>query len=137
MAPLAQEVPGVAVSARKASATLHVDVADVKASMIFGALYGLAESSGSPDIRDIRTKVVRAANAAWWAVPRADPLERTMDPQTLIDFVCRPGEDYSPHREAWEIEAVDDVSASLQERIDGERMGATPHHWAGRLLRGR
>lgn len=134
MAPHAQEVAGVAVSTRKASATLYVDVADVKASMIFGASYGLAESSGSPDIR---TKVVRAANAAEWAVPRADPLERTMDPQTLIDFVCRPGEDYSPHREAWEIEAVDDVSASLQERIDGERMGATPHHWAGRLLRGR
>lgn len=41
--------------------------------MVFGALHGLALALEGDDVRD---EVVRSANAAGWAVDRADPAER-------------------------------------------------------------
>ncbi|WCN01846.1 hypothetical protein [Streptomyces sp. M92] len=92
--------------------------------MVFGALYGLALALEGDDVRD---EVVRSANAAGWAVDRADPAERTMDPHSLVDRTSRCDEGYSPIRNESDIQAVDEADPLLWERISSERMGATLH----------
>ncbi|MFH9087006.1 hypothetical protein [Streptomyces sp. NPDC017673] len=92
--------------------------------MVFGALYGLALTVEGDDVRD---EVVRAANAAGWAVERADPAERTTDPHSLVDRVSRLDDGYSPVRNESDIQAVGEVDPLLWERISCERMGATLH----------
>ncbi|MFI6621057.1 hypothetical protein [Streptomyces sp. NPDC050528] len=117
-------VPYLRKSAAKVSTRLCVDVADVRSAMVVGALYGLAAAADSDDIRD---QVVRAAYAAAWAVERADPAERTKDPQSLVAGAGIHHDDYSPLRDESGIEAVGEMDASLRERISGERTGATLH----------
>ncbi|PAZ16747.1 hypothetical protein CLM62_07005 [Streptomyces sp. SA15] len=92
--------------------------------MVFGALYGLAVAAEGNDVRD---EVVRAANAAGWAVERADPAERTTDPHSLVDRASRLDDGYSPRRNESDIQVVDEMDPSLWERVSGERMGATLH----------
>ncbi|QGV82709.1 hypothetical protein EIZ62_16970 [Streptomyces ficellus] len=92
--------------------------------MLVGALYGLALAGEADDVRD---EVVRAANAAGWAVERADPAERTTDPQSLVDRAGLLDDGYSPIRKESDIQAVGEVGSLLGERISGERMGATLH----------
>ncbi|ORT57989.1 hypothetical protein BKD26_22615 [Streptomyces sp. CB03238] len=92
--------------------------------MVFGALYGLALATEGDDVRD---EVVRAANAAGWAVERADPAERTKDPHSLVDRASRLDDGYSPIRNEADIQVVDEMDPLLRERISGERMGATLH----------
>ncbi|MFJ9408806.1 hypothetical protein [Streptomyces sp. NPDC101393] len=118
-------VPYLRKSAAKVSRSLCVDVADVRSAMVFGALCGLALVA---DHDDVRNEVVRAANAAGWAVDRADTAERTTDPHILVDREGRYGEDYSPIRKESDVQVVTEVDASLRERISGERLGATLHH---------
>ncbi|MPY41080.1 hypothetical protein FNH04_14530 [Streptomyces phyllanthi] len=67
-------LPYLRKSAARVSRRLCVDVAAVRSAMVFGALYGPALAAESNDVRD---EVVRAANAAGWAVERADPAART------------------------------------------------------------
>ncbi|MEU6193781.1 hypothetical protein [Streptomyces sp. NPDC047061] len=88
------------------------------------ALYGLALAAEADDVRD---QVLRAANAAGWAVERADPAERTTDPRSLVDRASLLGDDYSPIRNDSDIQVVGEVDSLLGERISGERMGATLH----------
>ncbi|AEY90295.1 hypothetical protein SHJG_5027 [Streptomyces hygroscopicus subsp. jinggangensis 5008] len=92
--------------------------------MVFGALYGLALVTEGDDVRD---EVVRSANAAGWAVERADPAERTTDPHSLVDRASRCDDGYSPIRNESDIEVVDEMDPLLRGRISGERMGATLH----------
>ncbi|MEU3895879.1 hypothetical protein [Streptomyces sp. NPDC045251] len=92
--------------------------------MVFGALYGLALALEGDDVRD---EVVRSANAAGWALDRADPAERTMDPHSLVDRTSRCDGGYSPIRNESDIQAVDEADPLLWERISSERMGATLH----------
>lgn len=92
--------------------------------MVFGALYGLALAAEGDDVRG---EVVRAANAAGWAVERADPAERTTDPHSLVDRVNRFDDGYSPIRKESDIQVVDETDPLLWERISGERMGAALH----------
>ncbi|MEW2157063.1 hypothetical protein AB0950_17445 [Streptomyces sp. NPDC007189] len=79
-------VPYLRKSAGRVSRRLCVDVAEVRSAMVFGALYGLALATDGDDVRD---EIVRAANAAGWAVERADPAERTTDPHSLVDRASR------------------------------------------------
>ncbi|SEG95205.1 hypothetical protein SAMN05216223_13262 [Actinacidiphila yanglinensis] len=90
--------------------------------MVFGALYGLALAVEGDSVRE---KVVRAANAAGWAVERADPAERTADPHSLAVRANRWGDDYSPVRGESDIQMIAEMDPLAQEHIDGERMGAT------------
>ncbi|GAA1910724.1 hypothetical protein [Streptantibioticus ferralitis] len=115
--------PYLRKSAAKVSRTLCVDVADVRSAMVFGALYGLALTD---DGDDVRNKIMRTAHDAGWAVERANPVERTTDPHSLVDR--RGGcDDYTPVRDESDVHAVDEVDASLRDRISGERWGATLH----------
>ncbi|MGW2049994.1 hypothetical protein ACWCPF_33165 [Streptomyces sp. NPDC001858] len=116
--------PYLRKSAARVSRRLCVDVAEVRSAMVFGALYGLALAAEGDDVRD---EVVRAANAASWAVERADPAERTTDPHRLVDRASRCDDDYSPIRNESDIQAVDETDPLLWERISGERMGAALH----------
>ncbi|MGW1562464.1 hypothetical protein ACWCQ1_38995 [Streptomyces sp. NPDC002144] len=76
---------------------------------------------------DVRHEVVRAANAAGWAVERAHPAERTTDPRSLVDRASLLGDDYSPIRNDSDIQVVGEADSLPGERISGERMGATLH----------
>ncbi|MEU9443215.1 hypothetical protein AB0D42_20320 [Streptomyces sp. NPDC048304] len=116
--------PYLRKSAARVSRRLCVDVAEVRSAMVFGALYGLALATEGDDIRD---EVVRSANAAGWAVERADPAERTTDPHNLVDRVSRLDDGYSPIRDESNVQAVGEMDPLLWERISGERMGATLH----------
>ncbi|WP_257003698.1 hypothetical protein [Streptomyces sp. SA15] len=117
-------IPYLRKSAVRVSRRLCVDVAEVRSAMVFGALYGLAVAAEGNDVRD---EVVRAANAAGWAVERADPAERTTDPHSLVDRASRLDDGYSPRRNESDIQVVDEMDPSLWERVSGERMGATLH----------
>ncbi|MFD9032095.1 hypothetical protein ACFVZW_13225 [Streptomyces sp. NPDC059567] len=92
--------------------------------MVFGALYGLALVTEGDDVRD---EIVRSANAAGWAVERADPAERTMDPHSLVHCASHFDGGYSPIRNESDIQLVDEMNPLSWERISGERMGATLH----------
>ncbi|MEV1069186.1 hypothetical protein [Streptomyces sp. NPDC050263] len=117
-------IPYLRKSAGRVSRRLCVDVAEVRSAMAFGALYGLALATEGDDVRD---KVVRSANAAGWAVERADPAERATDPHSLVDRVSRFDGGYSPIRNESDIQVVDEMDPLLWGRISGERMGATLH----------
>ncbi|MFI6377479.1 hypothetical protein [Streptomyces sp. NPDC050546] len=117
-------IPYLRKSAARVSRRLCVDVAEVRSAMVFGALYGLAVAVEGDNVRD---EVVRAANAAGWAVERADPAERTTDPHSLSDRACLPDDGYSPIRNESDIQVVGEVDSLLRECISGERMGATLH----------
>ncbi|MGW2097626.1 hypothetical protein ACWCPX_07960 [Streptomyces olivaceoviridis] len=117
-------IPYLRKSAGRVSRRLCVDVAEVRSAMVFGALYGLALVTEGDDVRD---EVVRSANAAGWAVERADPAERTTDPHSLVDRASRCDDGYSPIRNESDIEVVDEMDPLLRGRISGERMGATLH----------
>ncbi|WP_244375746.1 hypothetical protein [Streptomyces ficellus] len=117
-------IPYLRKSAARVSRRLCVDVAEVRSAVLVGALYGLALAGEADDVRD---EVVRAANAAGWAVERADPAERTTDPQSLVDRAGLLDDGYSPIRKESDIQAVGEVGSLLGERISGERMGATLH----------
>ncbi|MEV0446209.1 hypothetical protein AB0I84_41425 [Streptomyces spectabilis] len=117
--------PYLRKSAARVSRRLCVDVADVRSAMLVGALYGLAMAAEADDVRD---EVVRAANAAGWAVERADPAERTTDPCSLVDGASLLDDDYSPIRNESDIQVVGEADSLLRERISGERMGAALHH---------
>ncbi|MBP0457006.1 hypothetical protein JFN87_05750 [Streptomyces bomunensis] len=92
--------------------------------MVFGALYGLALGARADDVRD---EVVRSANAAGWMVERADPAERTTDPQSLVDRASPIDDGYTPIRNESDIQVVDGEDPLVKERVGGERMGATLH----------
>jgi hypothetical protein len=117
-------IPYLRKSAARVSRRLCVDVAEVRSAMLVGALYGLALAAEADDIRD---EVIRAANAAGWAVERSDPAERMTDPHSLVDRASLLDDDYSPIRNESDIQAVGEVDSLLGERISGERMGATLH----------
>ncbi|MFP3989419.1 hypothetical protein U9R90_18380 [Streptomyces sp. E11-3] len=117
--------PYLRKSAARVSATFCVDVADVRSAMVFGALHGLAMVTHG---NDVRGEVVRAANAAGWAVPRADPAERTTDPYSLAAYGGGRDDGYSPTRGESGVEVIGSMDAALRKRISGERMGATLHH---------
>jgi hypothetical protein len=117
-------IPYLRKSAARVSRRLCVDVAEVRSAMVVGALYGLALAVEADDVRD---EVVRAANAAGWAVERADPAERTTDPHSLVDRGSRLDDGYSPIRKESDTQVVDEVDPALSERVSGERMGATLH----------
>ncbi|MFD9206707.1 hypothetical protein ACFVZM_10550 [Streptomyces sioyaensis] len=108
-------------SAAKVSRTLYVDVGDVRSAMVFGALQGLALAE---DGDDVRNKVVRTAHDAGWAVERADPAERVMDPKSLVDRGGGYDDDCVPFRGASDVQVVDEVDSELRERISAERWGA-------------
>ncbi|MFE0414220.1 hypothetical protein [Streptomyces tendae] len=117
-------VPYLRKSAARVSRRLCVDVAEVRSAMLVGALYGLALAAEADDVRD---GVIRAANAAGWAVERSDPAERATDPHHLVDRASLLDGDYSPIRNESDVQAVGEVDSLLGERISGERMGATLH----------
>ncbi|MFD4508357.1 hypothetical protein [Streptomyces sp. NPDC058457] len=117
-------IPYLRESAARVSRRLCVDAAEVRSAMLVGALYRLALAAEADDVRD---EVVRAANAAGWAVERADPAERTTDPRGLVDRSSLLDDDYSPIRNDSDIQVVGEVDSLLGERISGERMGATLH----------
>ncbi|MEV7738799.1 hypothetical protein AB0O75_43250 [Streptomyces sp. NPDC088921] len=117
-------IPYLRKSAARVSRRLCVDVAEVRSAMLVGALYGLALAAEADDVRD---EVIRAANAAGWAVERSDPAERTTDPHSLVDRASLLDDDYSPIRNESDIQAVGEVDSLLGERISGERVGATLH----------
>ncbi|MFG3112500.1 hypothetical protein [Streptomyces tendae] len=117
-------IPYLRKSAARVSRRLCVDVAEVRSAMLVGALYGLALAAEADDVRDA---VIRAANAAGWAVERSGPAERATDPHDLVDRASLLDGDYSPIRNFSDIQAVGEVDSLLEERISGERMGATLH----------
>ncbi|MFK0173268.1 hypothetical protein ACIQU5_31240 [Streptomyces sp. NPDC090306] len=117
-------VPYLRKSAGRVSRTLCVDVSEVRSAMVFGALHGLALATERDDVRG---DVVRSANAAGWAVERADPVERTTDPHSLVDRTSRFDDGYSPLRNESGIQMVGKTDPLSRGRIDGERMGATLH----------
>ncbi|MDN3297460.1 hypothetical protein QWM81_26165 [Streptomyces ficellus] len=84
-------IPYLRKPAGKVARRLCVDVADLRSAMVFGALYGLALATEGDDVRD---QVVRAANAAGWAVERGNPAERATDPHSLVDRAGRRDDDY-------------------------------------------
>ncbi|MEU9634354.1 hypothetical protein ACGFZZ_37905 [Streptomyces tendae] len=117
-------IPYLRKSAARVSRRLCVDVAEVRSAMLVGALYGLALAAEADDVRDA---VIRAANAAGWAVERSGPAERATDPHDLADRAGLLDGDYSPIRNFSDIQSVGEVDSLPEERISGERMGATLH----------
>lgn len=99
-------IPYLRKSAGRVSRRLCVDVAEVRSAIVLGALYGLAPATEGDDVRD---EVVRSANAAGWAVERADPAERTTDPHSLVDRASRFDDGYSPIRNESDIQVVDET----------------------------
>ncbi|MGV4986906.1 hypothetical protein ACVB8X_29065 [Streptomyces sp. NRAIS4] len=117
-------IPYLRKSAGRVSRRLCVDVAEVRSAMVFGALCGLALATEGDDVRN---EVVRSANAAGWAVERADPAERTTDPHSLVDRASGLDDDYSPIRNESDIQLVDEMDPLSWRRVNGERLGATLH----------
>ncbi len=68
---------------------------------------------------------MRGANAAGWAVERANPAERTTDPHSLAGRPYRHEEDCEFALDESGIRLVGDATPRLCERISGERLGAT------------
>ncbi|MFE7612106.1 hypothetical protein [Streptomyces celluloflavus] len=117
-------IPYLRKSAAKVSRTLYTDVADVRSAMIYGALLELAVAGDGGDVRE---RVMRAANDAGWEVERANPAERTTDPNSLVDRASWHDGDREFVSDEPDIHIVGDVDPRLQERIIGESLGATLH----------